>query len=79
MRQFADTLVVVDQVDAGTTVLTRVRHAVVDVCFAVYTRVTGETLTAVVVQVVNAGTSVLAGVGTTLVDVRFTPFAAVPW
>jgi len=40
MRQLADAFVIVDEIDAGTTVLTRIVGAVVDVGLAVGAGVT---------------------------------------
>ena len=77
VRQFAYALVIVDQVDAGTAILTGRVGAVVDVRLAIDTRITGQTLAAVAIQSVLADATVLAGIRAALVDVGLASLATV--
>lgn len=72
VRQVADTLVGVDEIDARAAVAARVDGTVVDVSLAVGTHVARQALTHVAVQLVNTLAAVLARVAATLVYVELT-------
>lgn len=69
MRKLADTFVIIDQVDAGTAILARIVRAIVDVCLAIGTSVSSETLAAVSIQMIVASAAMLTRIRAALVDI----------
>lgn len=79
MRQLADTFIVVDKVNTGATILTRIVRTVVDIRLAVSASITSQTLATVPVQVIFASASMLTGIGSALVNVCLASLATVAW
>lgn len=62
MGQFADTFIVVNEIDTGAAILTGIISTVVDVSFAIDAGISRQTFTAVIIQMVVARATMLAGV-----------------
>lgn len=77
MRQFANAFVIVYQIDAGATILTRIVGAIVDVGFAIGPNVSGQTFTTVTVEMIVTSATVLTRIRAALVDIGFASLAPV--